>query len=206
MQSITQPCQNCHKPMHGGTYRAIHLCPHCSYANKGVKMSRRLTKQALVQETVAAAPAFEPAPVATPEPVAAAEPVAASAPVAEAAPAAIDVADVVLTTKTEHEHNVVAQVAEVQAENAVMVAITPDMISDGKFTGSKSETVQNALKQARQNALAELREEASRLGANLVEAVEVKSGLKLADKQNAKVSVKATGQAVQAELAETAEA
>ena len=87
-----------------------------------------------------------------------------------------------------------------------MVAITPDMISDGKFTGSKSETVQNALKQARQNALAELREEASRLGANLVEAVEVKSGLKLADKQNAKVSVKATGQAVQAELAETAEA
>ena len=170
-------------------------------------MSRRLTKQALVQETVAAAaPAFEPAPVATPEPVAAAEPVAASAPVAEAAPAAIDVADVVLTTKTEHEHNVVAQVAEVQAENAVIVAITPDMISDGKFTGSKSETVQNALKQARQNALAELREEASRLGANLVEAVEVKSGLKLADKQNAKVSVKATGQAVQAELAETAEA
>lgn len=187
--------------MHGGTYRAIHLCPHCSYANQGVKMSRRLSKQALVQEPVAAATAFEPAPAEVAQAVA--------APAAEAAPEqtpAVEVGEVVLTTKTEHEHNVIAHVAEVHAENAVMVAITPDMISDGKFTGSKSETVQNALKQARQNALAELREEASRLGANLVEAVEVKSGLKLADKQNAKVSVKATGQAVQAELAETAEA
>lgn len=172
-------------------------------------MSRRLSKHVAPQAAVASEPAFEPAPipVAQPEPVAAVEPVAE--PAVETAPQAtpaIDVADVVLTTKSEHEHNVVAQVAEVQAENAVMVAITPDMIRDGKFTGSKSETVQNALKQARQNALAELREEASRLGANLVEAVEVKSGLKLADKQNARVSVKATGQAVQAELAETAEA
>lgn len=177
-------------------------------------MSRRLAKQTYEHDIttpapVAAAPseAFEPSTEAAPTPA----PTSPEAPTETDATetetnATLDVADVVLTTKSEHEHKVVAQVAQVEAENTVMVAITPDMISNGKFTGSKSEGVQKALKQARQNALAELRTEAGRIGANLVEAVEVKSGLKLADKHNAKVSVKAIGQAVQAELAETAEA
>lgn len=175
-------------------------------------MSRRLAKQTYEHEITMPAPvavadgeAFEPntESVPTPTPTSPAAPAEADAIETNAT---LDIADVVLTTKSEHDHKVVAQLAQVEAENTVMVAITPDMISNGKFTGSKSEGVQNALKQARQNALAELRKEASRIGANLVEAVEVKSGLKLADKHNAKVSVKAIGQAVQAELAETAEA
>lgn len=187
--------------MHGGTYRALHVCPHCQFAHEGVKAFRQRRQPNF--EPAATATAFEPAPAPTHiEPIYGVVEETAEAPTF----APVTANDVVLTTKSDHEHTVVNVVSEVQAENAVMVAITPDMISDGKFTGSKSESVQAALKQARQNALAQLREEASQLGANLVEAIEVKSGLKLADKQNAKVSVKAVGQAVQAELAEVTEA
>ena len=41
MQALTKPCQQCHKPMNGGVYRAAHICPHCLFEHPGGKKSRR---------------------------------------------------------------------------------------------------------------------------------------------------------------------
>ncbi len=41
MQALTKPCQQCHKPMNGGVYRAAHICPHCLFEHPGGKKSKR---------------------------------------------------------------------------------------------------------------------------------------------------------------------
>lgn len=40
MQALNKPCQNCHKPMNGGVYRANHICPHCAFEHEGGRRSR----------------------------------------------------------------------------------------------------------------------------------------------------------------------
>ena len=40
MQYLLKPCQQCHKPMNGGVYRAAHICPHCYFEHEGGKRSR----------------------------------------------------------------------------------------------------------------------------------------------------------------------
>lgn len=37
MNALQKPCENCHKPMNGGLYRATHICPHCEFAHAGGK-------------------------------------------------------------------------------------------------------------------------------------------------------------------------
>lgn len=41
MEALLKPCQQCHKPMNGGVYRASHICPHCLFEHEGGKSRRK---------------------------------------------------------------------------------------------------------------------------------------------------------------------
>lgn len=185
MEFLNKLCQNCHKPMNGGTYRAAHVCPHCFFAHAGGKSKRRF------------------APVAAVEPVAEqAEEMYAEEVAAPQRQAAV----VVLTTKSAAEHTVLESFDDVATECVLNLKVTPDMISDGKFVGTKSEKVRAALEQGKKHVLTQLRQKAQEQGANMVTDVAVKNAVKTADAQNVKIVVRATGMAVLAEVtAETSE-
>lgn len=119
----------------------------------------------------------------------------------ETPPAAtIDSDEVTLTTKSSEQYEVLMTLEPVTANCILSVGITPDMFTDGKFTGARSEKIQAALKQGRKDVLNQLRSSAYELGGNLVTDIDVKSGMKLLDKSSAKITVSATGEALSAEL------
>ena len=96
------------------------------------------------------------------EVAAAQEPVQAPAEPVQAA--ARQTATVVLTTKALSEQTVVALLEEVTADCALNLKVTPDLISNGKFIGAKSEKVKAALEQGRSALAARGRMAAPREG------------------------------------------
>lgn len=221
MEFLNKLCQACQKPMNGGTFRAPFVCPHCSFQHEGGKKAkRRFTPVAaaapVAESSVIESPAVAEAPVELPvaaeaqveSPIAeehVEEVVYAEVPAPRPAPARQPAA-VVLTTKAASEHTIVESFDEVAAECVLNLKVTPEMISDGKFIGTKSEKVRAALEQGKKHVLAQLRQKAQEQGANIVTDVAVKNSVKNADAQNVKIVVRATGAAAVAELAETSEA
>lgn len=117
-----------------------------------------------------------------------------------ASAAAEPVSAVVLSTKSTREHNVVALINDIASECTLKIKMTPDLISDGKFIGGKSEKFKAALTQGKKHALAQLRQLAQKHNANLVTDVTVKSSVKKADQQTLNIIVRATGFASVAEF------
>lgn len=205
--------------MNGGMYRANHICPHCFFEHEGGKRSNVSVAQAPVQKAPATKtyeakpkdPATEylvteheetptdtaPAPVseAVAEPQA---PEEAPAPAEAVTPASS--ANIVLTTKPKAQQTVLAVMGEVSAECVLSIALTPELFKDGKFIGKKSEKVLAALKQGKQNALAQLQQAAQAQDANMVTDVTVKNGMKMIGNESANITVNATGNAIVAEL------
>lgn len=280
MQALTKPCQQCHKPMNGGVYRAAHICPHCMFEHAGGKKSKhKVQLRAVVKhssaadyavgEVMAEADSYcadtagyseEPANYSadaevtdkvaqnyyeeTAEEMASYDAAEAEAEMAEArmdeqaentlateaeantaiitlAPevvrkpavthepvtarkAVIASESVTLTTKPASEFEILAVLEETSAECVLRIELTPDLFEGGKFIGAKSEKVLAALKQGKKNALAELRNIAEDLGANMVTDIAVKNGLKMVDSKTANITVTVTGQAVAAEVTEDA--
>lgn len=209
MEFITKPCLKCHNPMNGGVYRAAQFCPHCFFEHEGgrkkgrKKMSadRSAMKADTIRTEAVKTDAME-AKVGTMQVEEVyAEEVAAPEPAPKPVPA------VVLTTKSASEQAVLETLDEVTAECVLNLKVTPDLISNGKFVGTKSEKVKAALEQGKKHVLAQLRQKAQERGANLVSDVAVKNAVKATDSQSVKIIVKAMGQAVVVEaVAETSEA
>lgn len=268
MQALTKPCQQCHKPMNGGVYRAAHICPHCRFEHAGGKTTKRkvqlfavANRPAAVDDVIAEAESYssevesyshdaeddvanrqvadtesysadreeteetenyyeeeaannaaeaEMAEAHTEEQVkdaiaaeAEAKTVAARPTIAARKSVAAS-ASVTLTTKPASEFEIIAVLEETSAECVLSIELTPDLFENGKFIGAKSEKVLAALKQGKKNALAELRDIAEDLGANMVTDIAVKNGLKMIDAKTANITVTVTGQAVAAEVIEDA--
>ncbi|MCR6651576.1 MAG: heavy metal-binding domain-containing protein [Cellvibrionaceae bacterium] len=200
MEFLNKLCQTCRKPMNGGTYRASHVCPHCYFAHEGGKSKRRFTP-------VVAAPASPQVEEQVDEVYAEAAPAAApSHESAAVAQTTVTPTTVALTTKTADEHTILESLEEVTAECVLNLKVTPDMIVDGKFVGTKSEKVRAALEQGKKHVLTQLRQKAQEQGANIVTDVAVKNAVKNADAQNVKIVVRATGVAAVVDAAETSEA
>jgi Domain of unknown function (DUF74). len=204
MEFLNKLCQNCRKPMNGGVYRAIHVCPHCLFEHEGGKSKNKRRYTAASEEITARAQALEAVHAERVEEVQAehveevqTQHVAEVAQPERPRPAAA----AILTTKTASEHTIVESLSEVAAECVLNLKVTPEMISDGKFIGTKSEKVRAALEQGKKHVLAQLRQKAQEQGANLVTDVAVKNAVKTADAQNVKIVVRATGLAAVAELA-----
>lgn len=210
MDFLLRPCQSCHKPMNGGVYRASHVCPHCLFEHEGGK-NRKRHKMAVAQ--MGASPVLDEHPVNQQQYAASAYSesdmaAAAQAGVAreEQEAAAHKAVTVVLSAKPAADHPVLEDCGEVAAECVLNLKVTPDMINDGKFIGTKSDKVKAALEQGKKHVLAQLRQKAQEHGANLVAGIAVKNSVKAADAQAVKMLVRATGTAVIADLAlETSE-
>ena len=205
MQSLQKLCQNCHKPMNGGVYRASHICPHCFFEHEGGKASRRAKKAAAAdtpataQETTASELSAVEAPV-HPEVAHTPAPTIDDTPVKEVAATSaepvIEPAEVSLSTKPAGEENIVARLGDLSGEGVITVTLTPDMFNaEGKFTGAKSEPVLMALKQGKKSALNNLKDQAALIGANSVAGITLKNGMKLLSTENARVTVTASGEA-----------
>lgn len=213
MEFLNKLCQNCRKPMNGGVYRAIHVCPHCLFEHEGGKSKKKRHHYSATSDEITAR--VHPVEEVRGERV---EEVQAER-VEEVQAERVEevqtqhVADVaqperprpvaaaILTTKPASEHTIVESLSEVAAECVLNLKVTPEMISDGKFIGTKSEKVRAALEQGKKHVLAQLRQKAQEQGANLVTDVAVKNAVKTADVQNVKIVVRATGLAAVAELA-----
>jgi uncharacterized protein YbjQ (UPF0145 family) len=127
--------------------------------------------------------------------------------VAAAEPPPRQAITVVLTTKSLSEQTVLESLDEVIAECVLNLKVTPDLISNGKFVGTKSEKVKAALEQGKKHVLTQLRQKAQERGANIVADVSVKNAVKITDSQTVRIIVKAAGQAAIVEMAaETSEA
>lgn len=227
MDYLTKTCLKCHQAMNGGVYRATHLCPHCFFEHDGGKKKRRKKSAAIASdadtlrnkivqtEAVVAGATHEVADVGQvaastrqvaagtmqveeiyADEVEAAEEVAAAEP-----PPRVPVAPVVLTTKSLSEQTVLESLEEVTAECVLNLKVTPDLISNGKFIGAKSEKVKAALEQGKRHVLSQLRQKAQGRGANIVTDVSVKNAVKTTDAQSVKIIVKASGQAAVVEMA-----
>lgn len=171
--------------MNGGVYRASHICPHCLHEHEGgsSKARRKQQKLAVISQSETATPAD--AKVQETAAQLQNSPTTTSAPEPSSA--------VALSSKPADEHGVVETVKELTAECVLKIKVTPDLFSDGKFLGTKSEKVKAALAQGRKHVLAQLRQEAKNLEANLVSDVSVNNAIKKADSQNLNVVVQATG-------------
>lgn len=189
MESLNKPCQKCNKPMNGGVYRASHICPHCLCEHEGGSRRARRKQQKLtaVSEAVAESVAAPAATLQETPPQRQENPATASAPVS--------LNGVALSSRPADEHGVVESVEEITAECVLKIKVTPDLFSDGKFLGAKSEKVRAALAQGRKHVLAQLRQKAQSLEANLVSDVAVNNAIKKADNQNLNIVVQATGMA-----------
>ncbi len=109
---------------------------------------------------------------------------------------------IALNTKPVSDQNVVAILDDVTAECVLNVELTPDLFTKGKFTGAKSERIKAALLQGKKNALAELREKARDMDANMVAGIAIKNSMKAIDEKTAaNVTVKASGVALIVEVA-----
>jgi uncharacterized protein YbjQ (UPF0145 family) len=188
MESLAKTCQKCRENMNGGVYRAAHVCPHCLHEHDwGKAKSRKRFKQQEEQP--------EPQqPEARPETAV----IAAVVPT-QRAPAKIE--DVVLTAKAVEEHAMLELIDELEAECVLSIKLTPDLVSNGKFVGGKSEKVKAALAQGKKHALLQLRQKAHEQTANLVVAVSVKNSIKVANPQTLNIIVKASGMAARTESA-----
>lgn len=218
MEFLNKLCQNCRKPMNGGVYRAIHVCPHCLFAHEGGKSKNKRRYTAASEEITARVPAVEEARAERMDEVRAERVEEVPTERFEEVQTRHDeevvqperprqVAAAILTTKSAGEYTIVESLSEVATECVLNLKVTPDMINDGKFVGTKSEKVRAALEQGKKHVLAQLRQKAQEQGANLVTDVAVKNAVKTADALNVKIVVRATGLAAVAELAaETSEA
>lgn len=195
MESLSKPCQNCHKPMNGGVYRAAHTCPHCLFEHEGGRTRTRGRQQSAAETIPASRKRQEKLKEA-------AEKIPAQKKPAPTAP----VNTVVLSSKPADEHNIMEVLSDVAAECVLKIKLTPDLISNGKFVGSKSEKVKAALAQGKKHALAQLRQKAKDQGANIVTGVAVSSAVKKADQQTVSIIVRATGTASLADAQAASEA
>jgi|SRR5688572_13947666 len=178
MESLARTCQECHKNMNGGVYRAAHVCPHCLHEHSwGKTKSRKRIKHQEAQAHAEAPAPFAPVP---------------------RAPTKLE--DVVLTTKSVEEYSMLELVEELEAECVLSIKLTPDLVSNGKFVGSKSEKVKAALAQGKKHVLSQLRQKAHDQSANLVAAVSIKNSLKVANPQTLNIIVKASGMAARTEV------
>lgn len=196
MEFLIRPCLKCHNPMHGGVYRAAHVCPHCLFEHEGGKSKNRKRVATTVAPTRTAMQVEEIYEEETAD--------IAPEPAVEPAPKRI--AAVTLTTKSAGEHTLLETLEEVSADCVLNLKVTPDLIDNGKFVGTKSEKVRAALEQGKKHVLSQLRQKAQERGANIVTDVAVKNAVKATDTQSVKIVVKATGLAAVAEAtAETSE-
>lgn len=199
--------------MNGGVYRALYLCPHCFFEHEGGKKKKRrgkvatatsdvdtLRTEAVKADRAAVTPGIMEVEEIYADEVAAVEP-AAQAPAEPVQAAARQTATVVLTTKALSEQTVVALLEEVTADCVLNLKVTPDLISNGKFIGAKSEKVKAALEQGKKHVLNQLRQKAQERGANIVTDISVKNAVKTTDSQSVRIIVKATGQAAVVETA-----
>lgn len=229
MEFLTRPCLKCHNPMNGGVYRAAQFCPHCFFEHEGGKKKGRrklssavstmqddtLRNEALkadvMEARVDAASAHPgadttqvPGTMQTPGTMQVEEVYAEEVVTSEPPPRQI--VPVVLTTKSSSEQTILESLDEVTAECVLNLKVTPDLISNGKFIGTKSEKVRAALEQGKKHVLSQLRQKAQERGANIVTDVAVKNAVKTTDSQSVKIVVKATGLAAITETtAETSE-
>lgn len=168
MRALQKPCQNCHKPMNGGVYRAPHICPYCGFdhkANESTLSHEPRTAEGNIKKVLANT-------VITP-------------------------AEVMLSNKSSSELDIITGLGQVNSEASVSILLTPDMFNaDGKFIAAKNETVTSALKQAKQKAFIELRNQAAILGANMLADVAIKNGIKQINSQQANVRLTATANAL----------
>ncbi len=191
MQLLNKPCQNCHKPMNGGVYRASHICPHCLCEHEGGSRRARRKQQKLAGAPRNIAPQHVAPSVVAQLPEATRQ--NQESPAATPGYEAVAPGAVALSSKPADEYGAVTTVKAITAECVLKIKATPDLFSDGKFLGTKSETVRAALAQGRKHALAQLREKAQSLDANLVSDVAVNNAIKKADSQNLNIIVQATG-------------
>lgn len=219
MEFLTRPCLKCQNPMNGGVYRALYLCPHCFFEHEGGKKKKRrgkvatansdvdtLRTEAVKADRAAVTPGIMEVEEIYADEVAAVEP-ATQEPAEPVQAAARQTATVVLTTKALSEQTVVALLEEVTADCVLNLKVTPDLISNGKFIGAKSEKVKAALEQGKKHVLNQLRQKAQERGANIVTDISVKNAVKTTDSQSVRIIVKAAGQAAVVETAaETSEA
>lgn len=213
MEFLTRPCLKCQNPMNGGVYRALYLCPHCFFEHEGGKKKKRrgkvatatsdvdtLRTEAVKADRAAVTPGIMEVEEIYADEVAAVEP-ATQEPAEPVQAAARQTATVVLTTKALSEQTVVALLEEVTADCALNLKVTPDLISNGKFIGAKSEKVKAALEQGKKHVLNQLRQKAQERGANIVTDISVKNAVKTTDSQSVRIIVKAAGQAAVVETA-----
>lgn len=198
MESLSRPCQNCHKPMNGGVYRAPHTCPHCLFEHEGGKTRTRGRRQTVAEAT----PLSTASEIGQQKLKEAAEKAPDQKKPAPTAP----VNAVTLSSKPADEHNITEVLSEINAECVLNFKLTPDLISNGKFIGSKSEKVKAALDQGKKHVLTQLRQKAKGHGANMVTNVAVSSAVKKADQQTVSIIVRATGIASLAEVQAASEA
>jgi uncharacterized protein YbjQ (UPF0145 family) len=182
MESLARTCHKCHKNMNGGLYRAAHVCPHCLHEHDWGKTKTKRRLRQLEEQVDEQLASVAPAAVAP----------------AKRAPTKIE--EVVLTAKSVEEHAKLELVEELEAECVLSIKLTPDLVSNGKFIGSKSEKVKAALAQGKKHALLQLRQKAHAQAANLVAAVSIKNSIKVANPQTLNIIVKASGMAARAEL------
>lgn len=220
MEFLTRPCLKCHNPMNGGVYRAAQFCPHCFFEHEGGKKKgrRKLSSASTMQDDTLRNEALRAdvmeARVDAVQAGAGAMPVPGTMQVEEvyaeevvtSEPPPRQIVPVVLTTKSASEQTILESLDEVTAECVLNLKVTPDLISNGKFIGTKSEKVRAALEQGKKHVLSQLRQKAQERGANIVTDVAVKNAVKTTDSQSVKIVVKATGLAAITETtAETSE-
>lgn len=220
MEFLTRPCLKCHNPMNGGIYRAAQFCPHCFFEHEGGKKKgrRKLSSASTMQDDTLRNEALKADVMEDGVDTASARPGARQVPgtmqveevyaeeVVASEPPPRQIVPVVLTTKSASEQTILESLDEVTAECVLNLKVTPDLISNGKFIGTKSERVRAALEQGKKHVLSQLRQKAQERGANIVTDVAVKNAVKTTDSQSVKIVVKATGLAAITETtAETSE-
>lgn len=210
MESLLKPCENCHKPMNGGIYRASHICPHCLYEHAGGKV-RRHKKNHISQ--INNADTTVPATCETPDIEAPNnfEEVAEHVHQEEAYQVehyeeeqyeeervedkVVPMAEFVLTKSSAKDYDIIEELGQLHSDCSLHIELTPALFENGKFIGARSEKVKAALLQGKKHALIELKQKALSLGANIVSNVEVKNTVKAAEGKKAQITVKASGYA-----------
>ncbi len=194
MLFLTQACQNCHKPMRGGIYRFAHLCPHCHYSHRHLMSERhaRRTHNPAAEVATRVFQAVSPAeysPAQTPtQPAATPSPLATSG-LSQSRPTA----SVTLSKEAASSQALVKTFGELSVSSVLSLPLKASHFTQGKFSGTRDESVQAALKQGKADALAKLKQRAEQLGANWVAEVAVKNELTLQGQTSATITVIATG-------------
>lgn len=207
MKSLIKPCEQCHKPMNGGVYRAEHICPHCGFEHSGGKTKR--ARKELQSKSAASVNKVAPIKKANPKLGEPTQAPAANIKQAETKTVpqkntAVTADNVALTTKPLDGMKNVDHIKDINANCVLNLELTPDLFENGKFVGAKSAKVKAALQQGKKHALGKLRAAAQTAGANMVTDIAVKNAFKLVDAQKAKVTVSVMGAAVNAQTVKEA--